>query len=125
MTKAKPCRHTRGAIVKYEAVPVHVDAAGELVSWAPGAESRVPEQTRWGVLCDWKCARCGDVILRFARKGFGEATARKALARYGVKPAALPAPPNYKPPAYKVPPQEGLWPFPSVANPLVPLKEGR
>lgn len=120
MTKAKPCRHSRRALIQHEAVKIQLDTDGQVVAWgdAPGMD-------RWAVVEHKRCAKCGDVAMFFARKGFGEPTERKALARYGVKPAALPAPPNYRPPTVKAPPQDGLWPFPSRTNPLVPLAKER
>lgn len=120
MSKPKPCRHSRTALVKYEAVKLKLNEDGTVHSWGD-----TPGMDRWAVIEHKRCAKCGEVRMFWSRKGFGEATERKALARYGVKPAVLPAPPNYRPPTYKVPPQEGLWPFPSSTNPLVPLKEGR
>jgi hypothetical protein len=114
--KAKPCKHSRRALVLFEAVKLRLDDDGKVAAWGD-----TPEMNLWGVIEHRRCAKCGDVGMYFARKGFGETTERKALARYGVKPAALPAPPNHRETTYKVPPQEGLWPFPSIERPLVPL----
>jgi hypothetical protein len=114
--KAKPCKHTRRAVVEFHAVKLKLDADGNVIAWG-----NTPEMDRWGVVEHRRCAKCGEVGMFWARKGFGETTERKALARYGVKPAALPAPPNHKPKSYPIPPQEGLWPFPCAERPLQPI----
>lgn len=107
MAKPKPCKHSRRAVVKFEAVKVQLDESGVLVAWG-----NTPDMNLWGVIEDRRCARCGHVGLFFARKGFGEATERKALSRYGVKTGGLPPPPNYKPKAEPIAAPLTCWPFP-------------
>lgn len=110
MTKSKPCRHSRRALMKYEAVKLRLDENGKVLAWGD-----TPDMDKWAVIEHRRCAKCGDTGMFFARKGFGEATERKALTRYGIKPAALPAPPNHKvKPAIAVP--LTCWPFPVSAH---------
>lgn len=119
MTKAKPCAHRRRAQVEYHAVKIQLGDDGKVIAWGD-----TPEMKHWAVVVDMRCARCGDLAKFFARKGFGETTERKALARFGVKPAALPAPPNHKEKPAVTVPGTG-WPFPCSTrfNPDGTVKE--
>ena len=94
MAKPKPCKHSRRAVVKFEAQRATIKH-GTVIAWGD-----TPEMDRWLVVEDMRCAKCGDVQLRFARRGFNATSEREALRRYGVKDEnALPPPANGTAPA--------------------------
>lgn len=93
----KPCQHRRRTVSGYCATGLYADGNGKV--------------TRWGVIEDMKCVKCGDVQCRWSVKGYGARTAREALKRYGVLEPELPAPANHKDKGAVEAPLTS-WPFP-------------
>lgn len=107
MSKITPCTHRRRTVSGYCATGLYADAKGKV--------------TRWGVIEDMKCVKCGEVKCRWSLKGYGARTARDALKRYGVLEPDLPAPTNHKAkPAVESPLTS--WPFPVSAHDGQPKK---
>jgi hypothetical protein len=90
----KPCRHTRRAVVGFEARPVEL-SGGQL----------------WRVREDLRCAKCGELSRRWSRKGYLAESKRDCLKRYGAPLEDLPAPADHTPGAAAEVPLTS-WPFP-------------
>lgn len=80
--KQPPCQHRRRTVSGYYATGLQADTRGKV--------------TRWGVIEDMKCVKCGHVRCRWSVKGYGARTARDALKRYGVLEPDLPTPTNHE-----------------------------